>query len=449
MKKVVCLLCVLAAAMAARAEMVLLQLEDGITLRAAADVRARYEGFGMAATNPDAPGTRGSRMEYLRVRSRVALGLDMKPFSLNLRLGNRVHYVTTSPARPNNNGAGTWEFPDEVFVDAANVVVQLPCGDGKLSLTLGRQDLALGNGMIMSEGTPFDQGRSVYHDGAVARLSLDDSLKMTFFAFYDRRRDGMVFINDRNRDLRSGDIFTAGAYATMDYLSGLCIVDAYYMFNDLDDTRPLTAERAHAADASVDLHTVGARAFSKGLGVCDYSLEAAQQFGRGPDGEELAGTMVDGRLMFHLAKESDFDPQLNLELTHLSGDDARGGRNRAWNPLMSQCPLWGEELMPILLNGTWSNLNIARANFTCKLTKECSLSLYAMDYYADDRDGSIGGAACTGGGSHVGLLAGTMVGWKITDNFSCQGWLSHFMAGDYYANGHDSNWFRLELTMAL
>jgi hypothetical protein len=431
------------AAMAVRGQ-VEVQLADDVKLRLGGDLRVRYEGFDAAVPNPDVPKAGRHTTEYFRIRTRVGGSLDFgEDLTLNLRLGNRVHSVTTSPNRQNNDGASTWEFPDEVYVDAANIVYR-NLMDGRLSLTLGRQDLKLGNGMLYAEGTPFDQGRSVYSDGLTVRYE-DETEKVTAFVLYDRWKDGIVFINDRNRALRSGDIFTAGLYWTHQVAEPLSI-DVYYMYNNLDDKHPETAERAHEADASVNLHTAGLRLFGRPVTLLDYSVEAAQQFGRDEDGSRLAGSMADARLNFHLNDDCTFKPVLGVELTHLSGDDREGDRNRGWNPLMSQCPLWGEELLPIMFNGMWSNLNMVGTHFSCKITDACTLKLYATDYQADDRDGLVGANANTGGGRHVGLLAGVMTAYKFTSNLSAQAWWSHFMPGDFYGNGHDCNWFRLELT---
>ncbi len=412
-------------------------------LRIGADVRARYEGYTSGVPTPDASKNHRHATEYFRVRTRVHGAMDIgSDMTINLSIANRFHYVTTSPGRPNNNGSSTWEFPDEAYVDAANIVYRNLL-DGRLSLTAGRQSIGFGNGMIVAEGTPFDQGRSVYFDGLSMKYDYGDG-KATMFVFYDQWKDGSVFINDRNRALRSGNVFTAGIYWTHKAMEELNF-DLYYVFNDLDDRHPAVPERAHPADASVSMHTVGARVFGKCFAMMDYGLEAAGQFGRDADGDSLAASMADARLAFHLADESSLKPVLGLELTRFSGDDPGTGRNEGWNPLLSQCPLWGEELMPIMLNGMWSNLNMAGAKFTCNVAKDCDVALYATDYMADERGAAVGGNLQTGGGRHVGLLSGACVTYKFLENFSVQGYLSHFMAGNYFGNGHDSNWFRLEL----
>ena len=269
---------------------------------------------------------------------------------------------------------------------------------------------------------------------------------VTIFTLYDEWKDRTVFINDRNRRLHSGDIFTQGVYWTHKF-DPTFNVDVYYMFNDVDDKQPESAERAHFADASTSLHTAGLRFFGK-YSIIDYSLEGAHQFGRGAYGEHLDADMIDARLNIHLYDDSDFKPILGFNYTHFSGDDPGTGRLEGWNPLMTQCPLWGEELMPIMLNGMWSNLESLRTFVSFNVINDLKFTLSATDYLADEKNSAVAGMAPTGGGDHVGLLLSAIASYKIMDNMSILGYVSHFMAGDYFANGHDSYWFRLELNVA-
>ena len=450
--KIKCFLLTVFASVAALAEQSI-SLSDDLTLRVGGEIRSRYEGYTYSVVGTNAPKNHNHDTEYFRIRTRVYGALDFREdMTINLSLANRFHYVTTSPSLHNNDGSGTWEFPDEVYIDAANVVFKNILDSG-ISLTIGRQNLGFGNGLLVAEGTPYDQGRSVYFDGVVARFK-SDSFDSALFVLYDRWKDGTVFINDRNRRLRSGNIFTAGTYNTYKFDARLNL-DFYYMFNDQDDIHPNSAdriERAHAIDSSLSLHTAGLRVFGAFPSLLDYSVEAAAQYGRDSAGNHIKANMADARLKYHIYDDSDLKPMLGLEFTHFSGDDDASGTSRSWNPLLCQCPLWGEELLPIMLNGMWTNLNMLGATLACTPFKDCKVSLYATDYYADDRNGAIGAASNTGGGNHVGLLAGIFVSYDFLKdyhflkNLAGQAYFSHFMPGNYYDNGHDSNWFRLELT---
>ena len=443
MKKILTMLvmCLAAVAMAEYT----IELQDDMKIRLGGDIRARYEGYTFNVAAPDVDKDGRHSTEYFRIRTRLWGAFDFgEDVTFNLRLANRFHYVTTSPNRDNNNGKSTWEFPDEVYVDTANVEIRNLL-DGLLTIKLGRQDLGFGNGMLFAEGTPFDQGRSVFTDGITLKFKTENDT-VTIFTLYDEWKDRTVFINDRNRRLRSANIFTQGVYWTHKF-DPTFNVDVYYMFNDVDDKQPESAERAHFADASTSLHTAGLRFFGK-YSIVDYSLEGAHQFGRGAYGEHLDADMIDARLNIHLYDDSDFKPILGFNYTHFSGDDPGTGRLEGWNPLMTQCPLWGEELMPIMLNGMWSNLESLRTFVSFNVINDLKFTLSATDYLADEKNSAVAGMAPTGGGDHVGLLLSAIASYKIMDNMSILGYVSHFMAGDYFANGHDSYWFRLELNVA-
>ena len=445
MKKTI--LTVLMVCLSAMAEYTI-QLQDDMKIRLGGDIRARYEGYTINVIAPDADRLGRHSTEYFRIRTRLWGAFDFgDDVTFNLRLANRFHYVTTSPSSRNNDGASTWEFPDEVYVDAANVEIRNLL-DGLLTIKLGRQDLKFGNAMIFGEGTPFDQGRSVYTDGITLKFKTEADT-LTIFTLYDEWKDRTVFINDRNRRLRSGNIFTQGVYWTHNFDEAFNL-DVYYMFNDLDDKQPDTAdriERGHDLNCSTSLHTAGARFFGK-YSIVDYSLEGAHQFGRTADGSHIDADMVDARLNIHLYDDSSFKPILGFNYTHFGGDDPGTKRFEGWNPLMTQCPLWAEELMPIMLNGMWSNLESLRTFVSFNVIEDLKFTLSATDYLADERKSTVAGMAPSGGGDHVGLLLSAITSYKIMDNMSILGYVSHFMAGDYFANGHDSYWFRLELNYA-
>ena len=423
-----------------------LSLTDDIQMRVGGDMRARWEFFDRTVISPDGMGKNHPAYQYLRVRTRLWTAFDVaEDVTFNIRLANRVHKVSSSPANPNDQDAATWEFPDEWYLDDCNVEIRNFLMEG-LSLKIGRQSLTLGNGMILSDPTPFDQGRSAFTDGVVVTYKGEKD-KLTILATYDTWKDGTVFINDRNRRLRSADIFTLATYWTHTVNEAFQF-DLYYFYNDADDTHPYEAERCHAPDESTSLHTFGARLFGKPAECFDYSLEAACQGGRSANGGRNEGKMVDARLNFHLPDGSlGIAPVLGLEYTHFSGDKPGSRNHEGWNPILSQCPLWTEELIPILFNGNWTNMNLFRGSFALKPMEKLRCELAVTGYYADEPNASFGTLTRTGNGNFMGLLLAATVDYACHENLSFRVQLSRFNPGDYFANGHDSIWGRFEATL--
>ena len=414
-------------------------LGDDFRLTLGGDVRARYEGFNRDVIWVDGTAKAGPAVEYLRVRTRAWMRLEMpEGISLNVRFVNRSHKVSSHFNDPNDNGAATWEFPDEVVLDLLNIHFADLLVSG-LSLTLGRQELGFGNGMLLAEGTPYDQGRTVYHDGAVLRYKTEADV-VTLFSFYNEWKDRLVFINDQNRRLRSGDIFTLGAYWTHNFEARLN-VDAYYMYNDVHDDYPdsrESCERNHPTDANLSLHTVGGRIFGRLNDNFDYSLEIARQGGRNNQGRHNQGMMVDARLRYHLPQEIMFTPSLGFELLSLTGDKSDTRKSEGWNSLMTECPLWREELLPIMYNGVWTNLNMYRGDVVLKLTKKLTFTGALAALVANETDFS------SGGGHYLGTLFSAFLDYKLFDNLALSAEAAHFKAGDYYVNGQDSVWGRIQ-----
>lgn len=253
------------------------------------DIRLRITHWDRDVVTPDwdiAGLELGPAVEYLRVRERVWGCFDIDADTmLMLRLTNRWHYFSSHWQDPNNQDAGyppgmksgnTWEFPDEVvfdqlYLNMANVF------DSDWSIRLGRQDVVLGNGMVLLEGTPYDQGRTIYFDGIVATLETEsDTLKL--LALYNEYKDPFMIINDQNRALRNGDTLVLGAYWTH-RMSETFNADLYYLFADVNDDRDTTADRKHAPDQNTRLNIAGVRVFGKPTLQTAYSVEFAQQFG--------------------------------------------------------------------------------------------------------------------------------------------------------------------------
>lgn len=419
-----------------------IKLGDNLTLRYGADMRARWEAFDRTVPAPDGTNDNYPPNQYLRVRTRAWIALDLDDnFTFNLRLANRLHKVSSSPSNPNDMDSATWEAPDEIILDQANIVFK-NLFDKHLEITLGRQSVHFANGMIFSDTTPFDQGRSTYTDGITFKYT-DEVNTLSVFTFYDRWKDHAVFINDQNRRLRSGDVFTAGAYWTRK-LNEAFNVDLYYVFNDIDDEHPFAAERFHDADTSASIHTIGARAFGKPVELIDYSLEFAQQLGRDAQNDRIEAHMLDARLNVHLDDYLPAKPVFGLNFTQFSGDKPGTGTNEGWTPLHSQCPLWGDELIPILINGNWTNLNSFRTTLTTTPWEDTKLTFFATKYIADED----GGFARSNNGSDFGTLLGASASYKLNKHVQFLFQISHFKPGDYFANGHDSFWGRFEVTLA-
>ena len=130
-----------------------------VRFRAGGDLRLRQEGFDHVPIKAAEPAvTRGGHNDYFRIRPRLFAGVDFgEDVSLDARLCDEF--------RVRNTGQKSYEWPDELILDQLKLTLR-DLFDGRVDLTLGRQDLALGSGRLFAEGTAKDGSRTGFFDGA-------------------------------------------------------------------------------------------------------------------------------------------------------------------------------------------------------------------------------------------------------------------------------------------
>ena len=107
---------------------------------------------------------------YLRLRtSLIGQWRPGENWEVNLRLTNENRYYLAPKSDPKLKK--NFDF-NEVFVDQLNVKWKNP-GRLPLTVTLGRQELMLGEGFLIFDGGPLDGSRSAYFNG----LRLDYAFK--------------------------------------------------------------------------------------------------------------------------------------------------------------------------------------------------------------------------------------------------------------------------------
>jgi hypothetical protein len=431
------------------------EYQEGKKITLGADIRARMTHVDRNVIWPEGPpaGMEGPALEWLRVRTRLKLGMDLwDDAKLSVRFVNRVHKTSSHFYDPNDFGPQTWQYPDEIIADQIALTMANLGGVEGLSLTLGRQDFILGNGMVMLEGTPYDQGRTIYFDGASLRYKNEcDSLIL--FAFYNDAQDPIVVEGDEDRNLRRGDIFTTGIDWTHTFNASLA-TELYYIYAHVDDE--MVSAREFDSNTDARIHTVGARVFGTPTERLSYSVEVARQFSEYDENPALASTasspmlsgeadgegwMVDARLTMKAA-ECCLKPSLMLEYTYFSGDDPDTSDYEGWDGLFAEYPIWRDELIPIMNNGNWTNLHQYRAELKAQLYKNLTFTGAYAHMRADESDTAMTSGG--GHGSHFGDLFSAFLDYKINDYIKVSLEASFFEAGNYWDTNADSEWLRFQ-----
>jgi len=404
------------------------------------------------------PGSTGNgpALEYARLRLRVYGCVHFgETASFTARLTNRMQWWSSRHSDSNNiynEPSPTWAPPDEIIVD--NLYLDLPnVLDTGWSLRIGRQDFILGKGMVVLEGTPFDQGRTIYMDGITARFA-NECDKLTVFGFKNDYKDRWGdIVNQQNRPLRRGNTLLAGIDWIHTWAAPNWNTELYYVFADIDDkyeASTLGQPPPVPANDTTELHIVGARLFGAPSKRFDYSVEVARQFGDkdmgAADDSDLEGWMVDARTTFKAAEDTLFDPVLGLEYTYMSGDDPKSvGDIEGWHPSLAEYPIWREELFPLRIWGAWTNLHQARMQLVMKLHERVKLTTAYAALWADEGKSAI--ALGGGNGKNIGQIGSAFLDIGVLDNLTVSLEASHFWPGNHWFDGQSAEWLRLQTVL--
>ena len=304
------------------------------------DLRVRNEYFNNLLTLN--PGNRLHEQDYFRFRARVWTSLTpVDDLSLNARLTTEPRqWMKPAGYSPYKGRTGLdWT---EGLIDGLNMqwrnVLQLPA-----TLTVGRQDIFLGDGWLVGEGTPYDGSWSVYFDAA--RFTYELKEQHTIFEAIGIIQNAyddawLPTINNQNRieteqNEKGAILSVANSSCRAANLSG------YFIYKHDD--------RVTAPGDNADIYTLGGR-LSGLLGEhWKYSAEGAYQFGHKQDLNIKPVTTANRTIdaygfnskLTWLAKDK-LNNQLNVSFEFLSGDNPGSGNDEMFDVLWGRWPRWSE-----------------------------------------------------------------------------------------------------------
>ena len=371
-------------------------------------------------------GTAAHEWHFQRYLSRLWGTLTpVKDVDLNVRLAWEPRVIQKGP-RP-NDGVHSRYIWDEVVFDNLNLKLHRIGGSG-LSATLGRQDIILGNGWLVLEGTPLDSARTIFFDAM--RLTYEaEPIQTTFDAIYihqDHAGDRVMPVIDRSgQDVIEQDERGAIFYVTNRSIPTLQI-DGYYIFKH--DIR----QKPTGNDA--DIHTAGGRLSGTLADHWAYDAELAHQWGN-KNGDYLSALGANSRLSY-LFKDR-MDNQLRIAYEFLSGDDPRSSANEAFDPLWGRYARWSE-LYPYTVAmesgrpGEQTNLHRLAGGWSISPTRKLQ---WRNDYHLLFADENTLRAApgFTSRGAFRGQLLSSVLTYKVNEHVSTHLWTELFFPGNYYA----------------
>ena len=370
---------------------------------------------------------------FAYTRNRTTLGLSWRPLKNLEVLGKATNELRVYLAPKDR--AFNWH---EVFFDNLYIKWTIP-GRVPFTVTAGRQDINLGEGFVIADGTPLDGSRSYYFNALRLDADLARGHRLTAFAHMTKTTDRFLpVINERHQTLAEQPEKTLALYYGGTF--GNAKIDAYAVRKTTD------ANEAWPEPARID--TLGLRAAATLAKRLSLAAEAAYQAGsRGDFSRSAYGAIA--HLDCDLAETLPLLKTVTAGGILLSGDDPATPRAEGWDPIFSRWPKWSEGYVYTLTRESrssyWSNLSAFYAILALDLGQRVDGHLMVMPMGAGHPQPEPGGFP--GGTGHGrGTLFRGRLNYKLSQYLTGRVVWEHFVPGSFYFDGASSyNWLQFEL----
>ncbi len=331
----------------------------------------------------------------------------------------------------------------EWVIDQLYVKMNKP-GNLPFNVTLGRQNIILGEGFVVIEGNPLDGSRTIYFNAARFDIIPNDQHQLTLAIVYNQAIDSLLpIIMDQDQALSDQDETGAIAYYQGKFNGQTA--EAYYIMkqNKEMNSRP-----------EQTLHTIGARGL---FNLLDKKLSAqgefALQFGKQAE-TDRSGWGGNFYVKYTLpSKELTFLDYFKLGSVMLSGDDAdTGDKIEGWDPLFARFPKWSESYIYTQIKecgvANWTNFQSFYAHLSLRFSNDITWLWGYQLLGAFEKMPVIAGF--NGSGTKRGTLIQTNLEYKMNQYLSMHAIWEHFNPDDYYfAEANAATWIRFQLLLNL
>jgi hypothetical protein len=300
--------------------------------------------------------------------------------------------------------------------------------DWPLTIVAGRQELKLGSGWLIADGTPVDGSRTAFFDAIRLTHTLDAPDTTLDFVWVENHADTAKWlkpINDRDEDLSEQDEQGAILYFAKKTAKDSGI-DGYLIY---------TRDRRRIASSGYEgeIYTPAARKYGR-LNECwQYSMELAPQFGH-KNGKTLRAFAANNQLIYNYNDEKQNKIYLGYE--YLSGNDDKDKNfDRGWARIDTWSVLYQGGIDSI--DGrSYDNSNLHRiytnweTNPTGKTNLRCGCNLL----FADDNTSRGGSGGLSKSGNFRGQLLTAMFKYKPGKMIEHRFEGERFFPGDFYNN---------------
>jgi hypothetical protein len=405
-----------------------------------ADLRLRDEYYNNATTfNKDIT---NHEAHYQRIRTRLWTTITPLP---DLDLNARLVYEPRHYCQPDSSDS--WRNNEALF-DILNVTWRNAFGL-PLKFVVGRQDIVLGDGWHVAEGTPEDGSRTTFFDAVRATYELSEA-KTTIDAIYidqsatsDRWFD--PFCNKRvpliGQDERGGIL-----YVTNKSLEKTQI-DGYFIYKH--DMRAPARRRGTAVGYNGNTYTYGGRVVHKFSDNWQLDSQIAQQLGD-RNGNTVCAWGTNNKLTYFLRDQ--YDNQFRVGYEYLSGDDPNTSTDESmrlpWGRWARLGDLSVYMWVPETRVGDFTNMHRVQAGWSIKPNSVLEFSLDYNALFADENTLQGTGTGFSSNGPFRGHLGTAVLKYKFNQHVAGHLTGEIFCPGNYYTRFRNDPAFflRYELT---
>ena len=417
-----------------------------------ADLRIRDEWLNDTLTfDDDAKGHDRNRLRYRPRWWGTVMPTDWLEFN------GRICWEGRYQSRPTSLVDESW---NDALWDQFNFRLK-DVGKTGLSATIGRQDIILGDGWLVLDGTPLDGSRTLYFDAY--RVTYEARpIQTTFDAIYI---DNKAFPEDAWIDPLNSvgrPVIEQNEHGFIFWTANKSLpkteIDGYYIYKDnqkvLDEaTAPYLATMKKGDDGYIN--TFGARVAGEVFDHWGYRAEGAHEWGE--RNERTMSAFGFNSQLAYMFKDP-MKNELRMQYEFLSGDDPKSRTNEAFDPLWGRWPQWSElwadhdavEARP----GENTNLHRLAWGWTVRPTAKME---FLLDYHLLWADEDTLGATKAGQKAGFspddkfrGQLLTALLKYKFTAHLSGHLLGEFFFPGDFYAGpmGDTAEFLRAELVFS-
>lgn len=451
------------------------------------DFRVRDEYFNNAMSLSSNPGFSPlfgpvHEQEYFRFRGRVwASVFPTNDITLNIRLAAEPREFL-KPAFSDTDFANSgmqWRYG---IIDNLNVQWKRPVGL-PTTLTAGRQDIFLGDGWLMGDGSPEDGSFTYFVDAVRLTYKLEE-LHTTIDAIglVEYARPDAILPTFGPSGSVPGD--PAGLLLTDQDEKGAILwvanksipaanVDGFFIYKH--DTLLNTPPPTPYGDQG-DIYTIGGSLSGLPEDHWKYTVEGAYQFGRKldpvlnqgganaqilePSAQTTGFREIDafgGQSKVTYLFGDEWKNQLSLSYEYLSGDNPHTKNDEMFDVLWGRWPQWSEmyniySYVPETRVGQTANLQRVGPTWSVTPVKKLdfSLSYYALFANQDVPTRALGAPvfaqdSFSDSGDFRGHYLQAILKYKFNDYVSAHLWSEFLWEGDFYAKQQMMDFLRAEV----